>query len=132
MTTTTPDDTIQTHQDDPPPKLRWWVEILIAGVFYAVYSVVRTKYGAGPESRQIAFRHARGVIEVEQFFGAWFEPRLQQWYLGLPGHGLVRWWNIYYGTFHFFVTLGVLVLAFLKAPRAYRYLRTALCSCWRS
>jgi hypothetical protein len=130
MTTTTPDDaTDTTPVDDPPPKLRWWVEILIAVIFYAVYSVVRTKYGAGPESREIAFRHARGVIKVEKLFGLWFEPRLQHWYLSLPGRGLVRWWNIYYGTFHFFVTIGVLVLAFVKAPRAYRYLRTALCTC---
>src|SRR6185503_6419219 len=111
------------------PKLQWWREFLIAAVFYAVYSVVRTKFGAGPESRQIAFRHAKGVIRVEKLFGLWFEPRLQHWYLGLPGHGLVRWWNIYYGTFHFFVTIGVLILAFLKAPRVYRLLRTALCAC---
>ena len=114
---------------EPRPKLRWWAEFLIAGVFYLVYSVVRTKYGAGPESREIAFRHARGVIKVERYFGAWFEPRLQHWYLGLPGHGWVRGWNIYYGTFHFFVTIGVLVLAFVKAPKIYRKLRTALCGC---
>ena len=119
--------TTATPAAEPRPKLRWWVEFLIAGVFYAVYSVVRTKYGAGPESRTIAFRHARGVIKVEELFGLWFEPRLQHWYLGLPGHGWVRLWNIYYGTFHFIVTAGLLVAAFVWAPRTYRFLRTMLC-----
>lgn len=114
---------------EPRPKLRWWAEFLIAGVFYLVYSVVRTKFGAGPESRHIAFRHARGVIKVERFLHLWFEPRLQHWYLGLPRHGLVRYWNIYYGTFHFFVTIGMLVFAFVRAPQIYRFLRTGLCGC---
>jgi hypothetical protein len=110
----------------PHPKLQWWREILIAVGFYLVYQQVRNKFGAGPESRDIAFRHGRGVIKVERYLGAWFEPRLQHWYLGLPGHGLIRWWNIFYGTAHFFVTIGVLVVVFLKAPQWYRLLRTTL------
>ena len=106
--------------------LHWWREVLLAAVFYAVYSQVRNLFGAGPESRTIAFRHARGVIEVEEWVGLWFEPRLQQWYLALPHDGLIRFWNIFYGTAHFVVTIGVLVLAYRRLPQRYRFIRTML------
>jgi hypothetical protein len=111
---------------DAPPKLRWWRELLIAGVFYGVYSLVRNEFGAGPESRQIAYRHAVDVIDIEKAVGLWFEPRLQDWYLSLPGNGLIRAWNVFYGTAHFAVTMGILVLAFRKAPQWYRFVRTML------
>lgn len=110
----------------PKPRLRWWVEILIAVAFYLLYSFVRNEFGAGPESRDIAFRHARGVIKVEEAMHLWFEPQLQRWYLGLPGNGWVRLWNIFYGTAHFFVTIGLLIAAFIWAPRIYRFLRNLL------
>ena len=97
--------------DEPPVVLSWWRELLIAGTFYLLYSLVRNTFGAGVESRSIAFRHARGVIKVEQFFGLWVEPQLQSWYLGLPFNGFIRGWNIFYGTGHFVVTIGVLIFA---------------------
>lgn len=108
------------------PPLQWWREVLIAIGFYVGYSIVRNLFGAGKESRSIAFRHARGVIRVEESLGLWFEPRLQRWYLGLPAHGLIRWWNIFYGTAHFIVTIGMLIAAFHFAPQIYRFVRTAL------
>ncbi|HEX2575852.1 MAG TPA: phosphatase PAP2 family protein [Aquihabitans sp.] len=108
------------------PALRWWREIAIALGFYLLYSIVRNEFGAGPESRDIAFRHARGVIEVERALGLWFEPQLQDWYLSLPGDGFIRGWNIFYGTAHFFVTIGLLVAVFIWAPDRYRFLRTML------
>lgn len=110
----------------PPPVLRWWRELLLVLVFYGLYSLVRSTFGAGPESRTIAFRHARGVIRVEETLGLWFEPALQQWYLDLPANGFIRGWNIFYGTAHFAVTIGVLVYAFIKAPRVYQFARTVL------
>jgi len=114
---------------DPAPKLQWWREVAIALVFYLAYSMVRNTFGAGPESKDIAFRHARGVIKVEKALGLWFEPRLQHWYLSLPGNGFVRGWNVFYGTAHFFVTIGLLAAAFKWAPRSYRFVRTMLAGC---
>src|SRR5690606_6725425 len=61
-----------TTPSSPPLQLRWWREVMIAGGFYLAYSIVRNTFGAGPESRSIAFRHARGVIEVERWLGLWF------------------------------------------------------------
>lgn len=125
MTTTTAQTDDQTGVATRP-ALRWWREIVIALGFYLAYSQVRNTFGAGPESRAIAFRHARGVIKVERALGLWFEPRLQDWYLSLPGNGLIRGWNIFYGTAHFFVTIGLLVAVFVWAPDRYRFLRTML------
>lgn len=110
------------------PNLQWWREIAIALGFYLLYSMVRNEFGAGPESRSIAFRHARSVIKVEETLGLWFEPELQDWYLSLPGDGFIRGWNIFYGTAHFFVTIGLLIAVFIWAPRSYRFLRTMLAS----
>jgi len=110
----------------PEPVLRWWRELVLVLIFYGLYSMVRSTFGAGSESRTIAFRHARGVIRVEDTLGLWFEPSLQQWYLDLPNHGFIRGWNIFYGTAHFAVTIGILLFAFVKAPRVYQFARTAL------
>jgi hypothetical protein len=104
----------------------WWHEVLLALGFYVVYSQVRNFFGAGPESRQIAYGHAKDVIQIERALHLWIEPGLQQWYLRLPHDGLIRFWNIFYGTAHFIVTIGVLIAAFRKAPRRYRFIRTTL------
>ncbi|CAN5772173.1 phosphatase PAP2 family protein [soil metagenome] len=108
------------------PALHWWREVAIAGGLYLLYSLVRNVFGAGPESRLIAFRHARSVIRAQDTLGLWFEPELQEWYLSLPANGFIRGWNIFYGTAHFVVTIAVLVLAFTKAPQIYRFVRTML------
>lgn len=104
----------------------WWHEVLIAAVFYLVYSQVRNLFGAGTESRMIAFGHAKDIISIEESLRLWFEPALQQWYLDLPNRGFIRAWNIFYGTAHFIVTIGVLIAAFRKVPDRYRFIRTAL------
>lgn len=106
--------------------LKWWHELLLAGAFYFVYSQVRNLFGAGPESHHIAFEHARDIIRIEEAMGLWFEPDLQRWYLALPAHGLIKFWNIFYGTAHFIVTIWVLVTAFRRAPQRYRFIRTML------
>lgn len=112
--------------DDARPAPTWWHEILLALAFYFVYSQVRNYFGAGPESREIAFGHAQDVIALERALHLWFEPALQRWYLSLPSDGFIRAWNIFYGTAHFVVTIGVLIVAFRRAPERYRFLRTML------
>ena len=125
MTTATA-PTQPSSSNAPATSLKWWHEVLLALVFYGVYSQIRNYFGAGVESRQIALGHARDVIAVEDWFHLWFEPSLQHWYLGLPAHGFIRFWNIFYGTAHFIVTIGVLVAAFRRAPERYRFIRTML------
>jgi hypothetical protein len=125
--TTTATVTPTTEPATPQSEgLRWWHEVLLAGAFYFVYSQVRNFFGAGPESRTIAFGHAKDVIRIEDSLHLWIEPRLQSWYLDLPSHGFIKVWNVYYGTAHFIVTVGVLVAAYRLAPARYRFIRTTL------
>ena len=51
---------------------------------------------------------------------------MQQWYLDLPGHGLIRLWNVYYGIAHFLVTFVALVWLFRRDPHRHRLLRNTL------
>jgi hypothetical protein len=44
----------------------------------------------------------------------------------LPGHGLIRLWNVYYGVFHFVVALTALIVLYRKAPLRYRLWRNTL------
>ena len=119
--TTAPTDTA------PASPLRWWKEMLIAGGFYLVYTAVRNQFGSGGVGdRDIALNHAKAIIHIERSVGLWFEPQLQKWYLDLPYEGFIRVWNIYYGSLHFIVTIGVLVLAFRRIPFRYPYYRTML------
>jgi PAP2 superfamily len=111
-------------------KLRWWRELVYIGAFYLVYSVVRNTFGSaggvGREAVAIAYGHAKDVIRVQDWLHLWFEPALQRWYLDLPGRGGIRFWNIYYGTAHFIVTIVALVLLFRRQPDRYSAWRNTL------
>jgi len=109
------------------PRLRWWRECIYVLVFYAVYSWIRNQFGsAGVGAREIAFEHALDVIRVQEAMGLWFEPALQRWYLSLPAHGLIRLWNIYYGTAHFIVTAAALIWLYRAQRDRYPVWRTTL------
>ena len=66
-----------------------------------------------------AYGHAKDVIWFERSLGLFVEPHLQHWYLSLPQHGFIRFWNIYYGTFHFIVPIIALVWLFRHDPVHY-------------
>lgn len=109
--------------------LRWWKELIYVVVFYEVYSFVRNRFGSNGTTGlavQHALDHARDVIHIERTVGLWIEPHLQRWYLDLPSHGFIRFWNIYYGTAHFLVTIGVLIVLYRRDPGRYPTWRNAL------
>jgi hypothetical protein len=121
------------HQDDAEPsdaqvaahRLRWWRELLYVAVFYAIYSWVRNLFGSQGTGEDIdasvAFEHARQIIDLERTLGLYFEASLQRWYLDLPAMGLIRVWNIFYGTAHLLITTAVAIVGFasysLMPPR---------------
>lgn len=116
-------------------RLKWWREILVIFVLYEVYTLIRNTFGSNgnsihntvdPESVATALSHAHDVIGIERHLGFFFEPHLQHWYLGLPHHGFIRVWNIYYGSFHFIVPVIILFWLFRRHPRHYAYWRNAL------
>ena len=116
-------------------RLRWWREILLIFVLYEVYTLVRNTFGSNgnalhstvsDDAIEIALGHAHDVIDIEKHLGLFFEPHLQHWYLGLPGHGLIKFWNIYYGSFHFLVPIFLLIWLFRRFPADYTTWRNAL------
>jgi hypothetical protein len=108
----------------PQRPLRWWREVALVAAFYAVYSLVRNAFGSAAISPDDAFANAVGVLRFERALGLDFEYALQQFFLTWPW--VVRAANVFYGTFHFVVTAGVLVWLFARHPRVYRRWRTTL------
>lgn len=93
---------------------------------YAIYSVVRNRFGSAGGDPGPAFEHARWIIDLERSLHLYVEARVQHWYLELPGHGLIRSWNVYYGVGHFLVTFVALVWLFRRDPSRYPLWRTTL------
>lgn len=113
----------------PLPRLRWWREVVYVALVYFGYSAVRNQFGSGAGDvvdPDAAFHHAEAIIQLERNMGLYFEQALQRWYLDLPGDGLVRVWNIYYGVLHFVVAAFALVWLFRAAPERYRLWRNTL------
>ncbi len=111
---------------DARAGLRWWKEVAFGIAVYAIYSAVRNQFGSASGDPRVAFEHARSIIDLHESLHLYFESDLQQWYLDLPGHGLIRAWNIYYGLAHFLVTLVALVWLFRRDPRRYPLWRNTL------
>jgi hypothetical protein len=111
---------------DARAGLRWWKEVAFGVAVYAIYSAVRNQFGSASGDPRVAFEHARSIIDLQESMHLYFEADLQQWYLDLPGHGLIRAWNVYYGLAHFLVTLVALMWLFRRDPRRYPLWRNTL------
>lgn len=143
---TTPDDELDApdssdgRRHDRPDaatarrRLKWWREYVIGFVLYQIYTFVRNTFGSAgnsinsvvsPDAVAIALGHAHDIIDIEKSMGLFFEPGLQEWYLGLPGHGLIRFWNVYYGSLHFIVPIAILIWLFRRFPSDYAIWRNA-------
>jgi hypothetical protein len=106
------------------PRLRWWKEALFAALFYACYSAVRDIRGSKPVSRLQALHNAHRVISVERFFGLFQEQWIQHLFIG--DRVFIEFWDDFYGTAHFVVTLAVLIWLFRRAPSRYPLWRNTL------
>jgi hypothetical protein len=109
-------------------RVYWWKEALIVAAFYAVYSWTRNQFG----SNQIAadgipdqaFTNAVRVIRWETVLDLFHEQTVQAWFL--PYKWFIQFWNTYYGTMHFIVTLGVFILLFVKRRDVFPQWRNTL------
>ncbi|MDP1819262.1 MAG: phosphatase PAP2 family protein [Acidimicrobiales bacterium] len=110
----------------PRVALRWWREVIYGLAVYVVYSAVRNRFGSADGDPGPAFEHARAIIDLEQWLHLYVEPDVQRWYLDLPGRGLIRGWNVYYGVAHFLVTLLTLMWLFRRSPDRYPLWRNTL------
>ncbi len=107
---------------------RWWVEISITLVFYAIYSTVRNQFGSaiGGTIRDRSLLNAERVIDFERALHLFHEQWIQRQFIDYDW--FIRFWNIFYGSFHFAVTLGAMVFLFRRHPVRYLRMRSALAS----
>ena len=109
-------------------RLHWWKEALIVLAFYLVYSWIRNRFGSNtigadgvPEA---AFHNAELVIRLERLLGLFHEESVQEFFL--PQRRFIQFWNVYYGTAHFIVTLAVFILLFFKRSDVFPQWRNTL------
>lgn len=102
--------------------LRWWAEILVIAIFYSVYSLIRNQFGSDSVSWQEALDNAEIVIAIERLFGLFQEHRIQD--LFIDWTWFIRFWNVFYGFFHFAITTAVLVWLYVRFPKDFARWRT--------
>ena len=98
--------------------------MLYIAAFYAVYSFIRNTQGSAAVSAAHAFSNAREIIRMEEALGLFFEEGLQEAFL--DWRPFIQFWNLFYGTFHFVVTVVALVLLFRRFPDRYPRWRNTL------
>ncbi|TML15246.1 MAG: phosphatase PAP2 family protein [Actinobacteria bacterium] len=108
----------------PTLRLRWWREVAIVAGFYGIYSAVRNLFGSASVSPARALAHAQDIIRVERSVGLFHEETVQHWFLGWSR--FMWFWNVFYGTFHFIMTIAVLIYLFHRVPDRYRQWRNTL------
>lgn len=98
------------------------------GAFYLVYSWSRNQFGSAeiaadgvPEQ---AFHNAERVIAFERAIGLYHEETVQEWFL--DQRWFIQFWNTYYGTAHFIVTIIVFWVLFKKRPDVFPLWRNTL------
>jgi hypothetical protein len=106
----------------------WWKELLIVSIFYAIYTMIRNQFGSafvnGVDVPLHSFTNAVRVIRIERALGLYHEESIQDFFL--PHLWLIKAMNTYYGTAHFFVTLGVFILLFKRRPDVFGQWRNTL------
>ena len=102
--------------------IRWWREILLVGLFYFGYNLVRNMFGSAAVGPGLALNNAEIVIEVERALGLYIESTVQGWFLGWGA--FISFWNVFYGLLHFTVTFFTLMWLYLRFPEVYQRWRT--------
>lgn len=109
---------METMESKTHPKLRWWKEVLLIGIFYLVYSYIRNIFGT---STTAAFENAVYLIRFEESIGLYVEGNIQNWFL--DNTSFIRFWNYFYGTAHFFVTIISFMWAYIRFPKDFPKIR---------
>lgn len=108
-------------------RMRWWKEALFILGFYLAYGQVRNQLGSDgifAATTDTAAKNAERVIAFEKQIGLFFEQDLQQWFLDW---GWFLWfWNVFYGSLHFVVTIGVGLFLYRRFPLRFIRYRTGL------
>ena len=107
-------------------RLKWWAEAIIVLSYYGVYTAIRNLFGSdlGPAAKQAAIDNAYDMIALERSIHLFGEKGIQD--LFIEWDWFIRFWNVFYGSGHFAVTIGVMVLLYTRDPVRYGIWRTVL------
>lgn len=105
------------------PRYGWVRETVIVLGFYYVYQTIRSLADHGGVTSR-AYSNARRLVDWEQSLRIFHEQAIQQAFLG--ANWFIRVMNIYYGTLHFAITVGLLVWMYRKRHHGYRAMRNLL------
>ena len=116
------------------PRPRWWREALYAAAFYGVYTLVRDTQGSAGggtngTSAVVAYHHARQVIHAERDLLLYHEQQLQHFlihHLGSLTRPFFQFWDLWYGSAHFVVTIAVAIWLFRRDPGRFALWRNIL------
>lgn len=102
----------------------WWHEVAYVGIFYGAYTFIRNQFGSASVGAVHASNNAHTIIKIEKKLGIFNEAILQHHFLDWGW--FLRFWNIFYGSLHFIVPVGILTWLFYRYPKNYRLWRTSL------
>ncbi len=107
--------------------LRWWAEALLVLLFYTVYTWSRNQFGSASVDPTTALTNALTIIAFEKNLGLFIELDIQERFINQKL--FIQFWNLFYGTFHFGVTIFTLVWLYLRFPALYpRWRSSFLCT----
>ena len=92
--------------------------------FYLVYSFIRNRFGSASVGIEHAFNNAKTVIAIERAVGLFHEEGIQDLFVG--NRLFMQFWNVFYGTFHFVVTIFAMVFTYRRFPARYPLWRNTL------
>lgn len=106
----------------------WQAEVLVIACVYGVYTITRNLFGSAHIVADgvplQAFHNAERIIRAELWLGLYHEQSVQAFFAGQTW--FLQFWNAFYGIAHFVVTIGVLIVLFVRRPDVYPRQRTAL------
>ena len=120
---TTTKTTPRATSDAAAPRLYWWREVLTIGIFYGVYTAVRN-FGIANDATAEALRNAKQIIRIEEALGSFREKAIQDAFI--EHRWFIQFWDVFYGSAHFLVTIVAIVWMFRRAPHRYPVWRNTL------
>ena len=111
-------------QGSAPAASRWTREVALLALFYAAYTAGRDLQGSAAVSYTRALSNSLRLIGVERRLDLFGEESLQR--AALSHRWLIESANVFYGSLHLLVTIGVLLVLFRRHRSTYRRARNAL------
>ena len=69
---------------------------------------------------------AAGAFDLEKAIGLYHEEWIHNRFIDWDA--FIVFWNVFYGSLHFIVTIGTMVFLFLRHPARYTFMRSTLCA----